>query len=66
MPLGIILFIITNGLIMVNVNPYGALIYSVVTVTWSPTAIEDLINITMIAYTVMLLSTLLVKGRGKS
>jgi hypothetical protein len=58
--------IMANALIMVQVNPYGAVVYAVLMGTLTPNTVGETFAYTMLAYAIMLLSTLLWKGRTKN
>jgi len=66
MDLSIVLILTVNGLIMTQINPYGSLVYAIIFSAWAPADVEYTIVMTVVAYTVMLLATMLWKGRSKS
>jgi len=65
MDLSIVLILTVNGLIMTQINPYGALVYAIILSAWAPTDVEYTSVMTVVAYTMMLLATMLWKGRSK-
>jgi hypothetical protein len=65
MDLSIVLILTVNGILMTQMNPYGALVYAIIFSAWAPSDVEYAIVMTVVAYTVLLLATMLWKGRSK-